>query len=132
MTMLFSHGLPKLIAPERWESLGQAMASIGITFAPVFWGFMAAVTETLGGLLLIFGLFVRPTAAVLVFVLFVAAAQNVVSAGTLGGGRAHPIDAAAGMIALLLLGAGKWSLDRKLGFDQVEGTLSQTSRAVET
>ena len=37
-TLLFSHGLPKLMAPNRWEREGQAMAMFGITFAPVFWG----------------------------------------------------------------------------------------------
>ena len=31
--------------PERYEELGGAMANIGITFAPMFWGFMAAITE---------------------------------------------------------------------------------------
>ena len=117
MTMLFSHGLPKLLEPERWEATGRAMQAVGIGFAPAFWGFMAASTETLGGLLLLLGLFVRPTAAVLTFVLFVAAAQNVVTAGSLGGGRAHPVDAGAGMLALLILGAGIYSLDRKLGLD---------------
>ncbi|MSO31001.1 MAG: DoxX family protein [Acidobacteria bacterium] len=120
LTQLFSHGLPKLLeGPERWEGLGRAMGNLGITFAPMFWGFMAGFTELVGGILLIIGLFVRPTSVVLTFVLFVAAVQNVVTAGNLGGGRAHPVDAAMGLIALALLGAGKWSLDRKLG---LEGT----------
>ncbi|MGE3843706.1 MAG: DoxX family protein [Vicinamibacterales bacterium] len=116
MTMLFSHGIPKLMEPERWEATGKAMASIGIGFAPTFWGFMAGATEALGGALLLLGLFVRPTSAVLIFVLFVAAAQNVMTAGSLGGGRAHPVDAMAGFIALLILGAGQYSLDWKFGF----------------
>lgn len=116
MTMLFSHGIPKLMEPERWEATGKAMQSLGISFAPTFWGFMAGATEALGGALLLAGLFVRPTSAVLIFVLFVAAAQNVMTAGSLGGGRAHPVDAMAGFIALLILGAGQYSLDWKLGF----------------
>ena len=121
-TQLFSHGLPKLFEPERWAGLGGAMANLGITFAPTFWGFMAGFTEALGGLLLIIGLLVRPTSVVLIFVLFVAGLQNVVTAGLAGlaGGRAHPIDAGIGLLALLVLGAGKWSLDRKLGFESAQ------------
>ena len=41
LTLIFSHGLPKIMAPDRWEREGQAMANLGITFAPVFFGFMA-------------------------------------------------------------------------------------------
>ena len=130
MTMLFSHGLPKLLAPDRWEGTGNAMASIGITFAPAFWGFMAGATETLGGVLLIVGLATRPTSAVLVFVLLVAVAQNLVVAGSLGGGRAHPVDAAAGLLALMVIGAGKWSLDHKFGLDKTAVTASPQSPAL--
>jgi putative oxidoreductase len=45
LTLLFAHGLPKIMAPDRWEATGRAMASIGVTFAPVFWGFMAGATS---------------------------------------------------------------------------------------
>jgi putative oxidoreductase len=117
-TQFAAHGMPKLLeGPERWERLGAAIQAIGIGFAPLFWGFMAAATETVGGLLLIVGLFVRPTSLVLTFVMFVAAAQNLVETGNLTGGRAHPVDMGIGLLALLLLGAGKHSLDRKFGLD---------------
>ena len=118
LTLVFAHGLPKVMEPDRWENTGRAMASIGITFAPVFWGFMAGATELLAGVLFLIGLAVRPSAALMVFVMFVAAAQSVMTAGTLGGGRAHPVDFAAGAIALMILGAGAYSLDRKLGLEQ--------------
>jgi putative oxidoreductase len=119
-TLVFSHGLPKLMEPERWESSGRAMANLGITFAPVFWGFMVGFTEALAGVLFWIGLAVRPSAALMLFVMFVAALQNVVNGGLAGlaGGRAHPIDFAAGALALMILGAGALSLDRKLGFDK--------------
>jgi len=117
LTLVFAHGLPKVMAPERWEATGRAMEAIGIGFAPAFWGFMAGATELAAGVLFLVGFAVRPAAAVMVFVMFVAAAQSLATAGTLGGGRAHPIDAAAGYIVVLLLGAGSYSLDRRFGLD---------------
>jgi putative oxidoreductase len=120
LTLVFSHGLPKLLeGPERWQALGGAMASVGITFAPMFWGFMAGATELAGGVLLLIGLAVRPAAAINLFVMFVAAMQNIMTAGSLGGGRAHPVDAGVALLALLVLGAGQYySLDAKLGLDR--------------
>ena len=130
LTQLFAHGIPKIVeGPERWESLGRAMQTLGIGFAPVFWGFMAGAVEVVGGLLLIVGLAVRPTSVALLFVMFVAAAQNLATAGSLAGGRAHPIDAGVGLLALLVLGAGKYSLDRKWG---LEGTAARTARPQST
>ena len=117
MTLFFSHGLPKITAPDRWEREGEAMANLGITFAPVFWGFMAGATETLAGLLFIIGLAVRPSALVMIFVMFVASLNSLVNVGNLAGGRAHPVDFAAGALALLILGAGAYSLDRKWGLE---------------
>jgi putative oxidoreductase len=121
LTLVFSHGLPKIMAPDRWEREGQAMANLGITFAPVFWGFMAGATELVAGILFLIGLAVRPASVMVLFIMFVAALNNVVSAGGLSGlqgGRSHPIDFAAGTIALLLLGAGMMSVDRKIGWDR--------------
>jgi len=109
------------MAPDRWEREGQAMANLGITFAPVFWGFMAGATELLAGVLFLIGLAVRPSAAIVVFIMFVAGLNNVVGAGSLAGlqgGRSHPVDFAAGTIALLILGAGMYSVDRKIGWDK--------------
>jgi putative oxidoreductase len=132
-TLLFSHGIPKLMeGPERWEGSGRAMANLGITFAPMFWGFMVGATEALAGLLFWLGLAVRPASLLMLFVMFVAALQNVVNAGGLGGlagGRAHPIDFAAGAVALLILGAGAYSLDRMLGLEKPAISRSQ-SRSV--
>ena len=130
LTLVFAHGLPKITAPERWEREGQAMANLGITFAPVFWGFMAAATESLAGLLFLVGLAVRPSALVMLFVMFVAALQSVVTVGNLGGPRAHPVDFAAGALALMILGAGAYSLDRKLGLERPRAEAQAPRRAV--
>ncbi len=116
-TLFFSHGLPKITSPDRWEREGEAMANLGITFAPYFWGFMVGATETLAGILFLIGLAVRPSALVMVFVMIVAALAQIERSGGLTGGSAHPVDFAAGAIALLILGAGAYSLDRKFGLE---------------
>ena len=116
-TLFLSHGLPKITSPDRWEREGEAMANLGITFAPVFWGFMAGATETLAGILFLIGLAVRPSALVMLFVMFVASLNSIVNVGNLTGGHAHPADFAAGALALLILGAGAYSLDRKFGLE---------------
>ena len=55
------HGYPKLFGgPHKWEGLGGAMGYMGIHFSPVAWGFLSAITETIGGLLVILGLAFRP------------------------------------------------------------------------
>ena len=117
LTLLFAHGLPKLTSPDRWLGEGENMAHLGITFAPVFWGFMAASTETLAGVLFLIGLAVRPAALTMTFVMLVAALAQIERTGALRGGAAHPVDFAAGAIALLILGAGAYSLDRKWGLE---------------
>ena len=130
-TMVLAHGLPKVLeGPEGWAGTGRAMASLGITFAPTFWGAFACFGELIGGIMLIAGLFVRPVSMFLISVLFVAAAQNVVNAGSLRGGRAHPIDAGVGLLALVVLGAGKASLDAKLGLDSAAKSESARHQSV--
>ena len=129
LTLLFAHGIPKLMSPDRWEREGQLMAMFGITFAPVFWGFMAGFTEALAGLLFWLGLAVRPAAVMMMWVMFVAMLRNVL-AGNVTGGSVHPWDFAAGLVALLILGAGAYSLDRKFGFDQPASAESPTRSRV--
>ena len=56
--MMITHGFPKLAGgPAGWEGLGGSMKVVGIDFLPVFWGFMGAAAEAIGGLFLILGLF---------------------------------------------------------------------------
>src|SRR5471032_1110650 len=71
--MLFMHGLPKLTGgPEKWESLGHAMSNVHITFFPVFWVFMSAITECIGGIFCVLGLWFR-LVSVLMFINFIVA-----------------------------------------------------------
>jgi putative oxidoreductase len=105
------HGLPKIQGgPALWEKLGGSMGNLGIDFAPMFWGFMAAASEFGGGLLLILGLFTRTSSAFLAFTMLVAAANHL-SAMDPWGRVFHPIEMMVVFIALIFLGAGKYSID---------------------
>jgi putative oxidoreductase len=105
------YGLPKMEGgPEFWAMIGASMSNIGINFAPVFWGFMAALTEFGGGILLMLGLFTRTASAFMAFVMLVAAIHhlsiqdqwyNVIS----------PVKMIAVFIALIFTGAGRYSID---------------------
>ena len=113
-TSFFLRGIAQLAGgPERYQELGGAMANIGITFAPMFWGFMACATEAVGGVFLMLGLFVRPTSALLVFTMWIAALQIFIGQGDIFDSRAHAFELSIAYAALLFLGAGKFSLDRK-------------------
>ncbi|WP_231458501.1 MULTISPECIES: DoxX family protein [unclassified Pedobacter] len=111
--MFIVHGFPKLAGgPQGWESLGGSMKVIGINFMPVFWGFMAAVTETFGGFLLIVGLFYRPACILLVFTMIIAALVHFGKGDGLGG-ASHAIEMAIVFFSLIFIGPGKYSVDKK-------------------
>jgi putative oxidoreductase len=108
------HGWPKLAGgPEYWEAIGQNMKLIGISFAPTFWGFMAGLAETLGGLLLILGVFWRVTCLLLLFTMIIATSRHV-AAGDDFNGYSHALEAAVLFFSLLFIGPGTYSLDHKL------------------
>jgi len=111
--MFIVHGWPKLIGgPELWTGLGGAMANLGITFAPAFWGLMAGVAEFGGGICLILGLAFRPACILLAFTMGVAATHHLANGD--GIGRAsHAIEACVVFASLILIGPGKYSVDRK-------------------
>jgi len=76
VSFVYVYGAAKLFGgPEQWTGLGQTMAVLGITFWPTFWGFMAALAEFGGGILLMLGLLFRPALVLLL--------------GTSGGARPH-------------------------------------------
>ena len=107
------HGFPKLFGgPSRWEGLGAATGSVGIHFFPMFWGLVAAITETAGGFLLILGLAFRPVCLLLVINLIVAALFTFNVSGSLGDAT-HAIEDAITFAGLFLIGPGKYSLDKK-------------------
>ena len=112
--MFIIHGWPKLVAgPERWESLGGAMGLLGIHFAPKAWGLAAALAEFVGGILLIPGLLTRVAAAAMLFTMAVATYMLVKTSGQFSR-YAWPLELAVVFLSLLIMGAGRVSLDHLL------------------
>jgi putative oxidoreductase len=107
------HGFPKLFGgPVKWERLGSAMGSLGIHFWPVMWGFMSAITESLGGLLVILGLAFRPVCIFIVINLIVAAIFTFIVSGSFGDAT-HALEDAITFAGLFLIGPGVYSIDEK-------------------
>src|SRR5438093_13598378 len=107
----YVHGLPKLLGgAPLWHKVGASMTHMGIHFYPVFWGFMAACTESIGPLLLIIGLFFRPTCMLLTFVMVVAATMQLHSGDGLKT-ASHAIEMGILFFSLIFIGPGKYSID---------------------
>ena len=111
--MMVLHGYPKLLdGPERWAKLGGAMENFGITYAPEFWGFMAAFAETFGGLFLALGIFWIPANLLLISTMAVAAMHHIAN-GDGFGGYAHPVESAILFLSLIFIVPGKYRLISK-------------------
>ena len=111
--MMMVHGFPKIMGgPDKWIALGGTMKVIGIDFLPIVWGFMAAITEGLGGFLLLLGLFFRPVNILLTFTMLIA---TLVHFGKGDGilGASHAIELGIVFFALIFIGPGKYSVDKK-------------------
>ena len=110
-----AHGAQKLFA---WfggyglEGTGQFMASQGLE--PGFlMALLAGAVEFFGGLALIIGLLVRPTALALAFTMLIAGVVVHGGAGLFlsNGGYEFALALLSGSVALVLLGGGKLSVD---------------------
>lgn len=112
--MFMLHGYPKVFGgPEMWSEVGASLQSIGIDAAPMFFGFMAGITEFFGGLFLLLGLFFMPSVVSLLIVMLVVTAIHL-GAGDPFSIYSHSIELAIVLISLLFLGSGKYNLDKKL------------------
>jgi putative oxidoreductase len=111
--MMICHGWPKLVAgPAGWEKLGEAMSHLGITFLPMAWGFLAVVTETVGGAMFALGLFFRPAALLLAVTMSVATVMRFRVSGGEFLEWAWPAEMGIVFLAMLFVGPGRWSADR--------------------
>ena len=108
--ILVNHGFGKITAGSgRWEKLGGAMESFGIDFFPTFWGFMASFAESFCGLFLVLGIFTIPASFLLSVTMFVAAYGHVID----GENAEKAFVFGAIFLAVMIMGPGKYSLDKK-------------------
>jgi putative oxidoreductase len=113
----WAHGLPKITGgPELWKELGDAMRHLGVGIWPKFWGFMAAMAESAGSLLVIVGFAFRPACMVIAMVMSVAAIEAYASPPS--GvppllAASHAIEVGIVFLSLILVGPGKYSVDRQ-------------------
>lgn len=111
--LMIVHGYPKLLGgPDMWKQIGGSMANIGVHFAPTFWGFMAGASEAIGGALFLLGLWFRPACLFLMFTMIMAALHHF-KAGQGLGQASHAIELAVVFFAMLFIGPGKYSMDKK-------------------
>jgi|SRR6476469_4475097 len=112
--MFMLHGYPKLLGgPEMWTGLGGVMGKVGLGFAPTFWGFMAALAEFGGGLLLALGLFFRVACLGLLITMIMATVMHLTNGDDFNG-YSHALESASVFLGLLLAGPGHYSLDERL------------------
>lgn len=112
--MMMVHGLPKIMGgPTGWEQIGGSMKLVHIDFLPVFWGFMAAISEGLGGFLLLLGLFFRPVNMLLVITMMMAATVHLSDPKQGLAEASHAIELAIVFFSLIFIGPGKYSIDKR-------------------
>jgi putative oxidoreductase len=105
------HGLPKLSGgPATWRGVGQAMGNLGIHHWPEFWGFLAAVTESLGGVLLALGVFYRPICLLLAFTMAIATMRDAKTRDFKV--YSHPLEMTVVFVGLAFIGPGRFSIDK--------------------
>ena len=96
--------------PVMWEQIGSAMGNLGIKFLPTYWGLLATLSEFAGGILIVLGLFIRPAVVFMAFTMLIATITHL-SVQDQWYNVVTPIEMFSVFIALLFLGAGKYSLD---------------------
>lgn len=114
--MFLYHGLPKIFGgPDLWSKVGMAMGNVGFSFAPAFWGLMAALAESLGGLCLLTGFYFRLAMIFLVIDMIVASSYHF-AAGQGLAMASHAIEDAFMFLGLIFIGPGKYTLPNLFNF----------------
>lgn len=94
------------------EQAGSAMAMFGLSFAPVFWGVLAALVETVGGALLVIGFLFRGAAFFLAATMVVATALKVNLDGLDLISVGYPLVMLAISAGLMFTGPGRIAADK--------------------
>ena len=109
------HGYPKMMGGiEKWAGLGSyGMGSLGIHYFPTFWGFMAAFSEFVGGIMVLLGLYIRYFSVLLIITMLVATCSHLAGGDGIMG-ASHAIESAVVFTCLFILGPGKYSVNINL------------------
>jgi len=108
--MFVLHGYPKITGGiELWAKLGSSMSNFGIDFAPTFWGFMAALSEFGGAVLLILGVGFRLASLLMLTTMCVATAHHFGKGDGIQG-ASHALEAGILFLSFLFTGPGKYTL----------------------
>ncbi|MBU1905958.1 MAG: DoxX family protein [Candidatus Omnitrophica bacterium] len=116
--MFAGHGLQKcfgLFGGPGIDGFTKMLSAMGFTPA-LFWAYLAAYVELIGGLFLIFGILVRTSSSLLLILIAVAALKVHIPNGFFlsAGGFEYTLIIAAVCFALIISGAGKYSIYNKL------------------
>ena len=115
--LFLKYGIDKLGGgPEKWEQVGGAMGVLGITFAPTFWGFMAAFSEAVGGACLVFGLLFRPLGILLFITMLVATLMKFTGDPGGLGAAGYPLTMTIVILGFLISGPGRLALGNTVSF----------------
>jgi len=113
LSFFWYHGYPKLAGgTEAWARTGEAVSTIGITFAHPAWGLAAALSEGLGGLLFAAGVFFRPVCVAMLGVMVMATIDQF---GREMPQPEHALKNAAVLAGMFLVGPGRYTAGRLLG-----------------
>ncbi|MDD5238383.1 MAG: DoxX family protein [Candidatus Omnitrophica bacterium] len=110
------HGLQKafgLFGGPGINGFSEALFAMG--FKPtIFWAYLAAYVELIGGLLLLLGIFTRAAAAFILILMVVAALKVHIAKGFFlqSGGFEYTFVIACVCLALILMGPGRFAIKR--------------------
>jgi putative oxidoreductase len=110
VTFFWYHGLPKLTGgPEACAQTGRAVEHVGITFGYGWWGLIAALSETVGGLLFAAGILFRPACLALLGVMTFATIEQFTRAMP---APEHALKNAFVFLGLFFAGPGRYRLKK--------------------
>ncbi len=110
--LTIGHGLPKIKGGKiGWKNLGTTiMFPLNVKFVPTMWGFLGAVTEFFGGILLALGLFTRIASFCLIIMMTIATAWHIQKRDSFMI-YSFPLTLIFVYFTFLIIGGGIYSLD---------------------
>lgn len=112
--LMIAHGVNSMLAgAASWEYLGKTMGIIGVNFAPLFWGLLAVLVQSFGGLCFLLGFFFRSACALLFLTMAMAVVYHVHKGDSLvmEGGQALLFTFI--FLSFLFIGPGALSISRE-------------------